>query len=540
MTLRPGYHVGKTYSLPPPSQMGLDAQYASWYPQQDTAFQRVLLSQAPLVAACLPTGSGKSVIGALLARLHATPSDPDSTNRAIILVSTKLLQDQEERGFSNLVSIRGQGNYECRWYEGDVHSKHTVEDGPCHAGEGCRWRGNGCYYYDALREAQGAKKPLLSNYAYFLSQSLYGQGGLGEPFTLRVCDEAHLLNDELERFFSLEFSGWDLGIIGDMAYGESIEEAAAWAKRVFNKARQKAEGAMGDAKSNSSPERVRRAKRLERLVQKVGKLAGGLPQETQWLVDSSGEGFKVVPLWPGRLYRWPRKTLFMSATITEKTLDYLLSPEQRETVEFMSFPSPFPVENRPVVHVKTVDMSYGRADLGVWCDRIDQIIDRRLDRKGMVHTTSYDRARYLLQNSRHRGLMIGHDEKNIGGAVKRFKLASAPAVLVSPSATTGVDLPGDECRYIIVGKIPFRGSTDVLEKARRGADPDWSNYQAAQTIVQECGRAVRSVDDWAEVIIVDDAWQWFVKRARGMFPNWFLESYKGSLATVPDPIVKAV
>ncbi len=523
--------------LPPPNQLGLDAKYSAWFPNQEDAFTKAIQSDSSLIAACLPTGSGKSVLGALLAKMHVSPS---SKNRAVILVSTKLLQDQEEEGFSDLVSIRGQGNYICRLQAERTLEKVTVDDAPCHAGTSCAYRTGGCYYYDRLKLASNTKEPVLSNYAYYLSQTRFGNG-LGDPFTLRICDEAHLLNDELEKFFSLPFSGSDLGILGDMAFGEDLESVKAWAVRVASVASLRAARAKNDAKSRpDNKDAVRLSRRLERLEYRVHHLATLKEDLTPWFLDlSNKEGFNVVPLWPGRLYKWPSQTVFMSATMTEKTLDYLLSPEQRREVEYLSFPSAFPVENRPIVHVKTCDMSYNRANLAVWTDRIDQIIDRRLDRKGLIHTTSFDRARYLMNHSRHRGLMITHDAGKAEWAVARFKNSPSPAILVSPSMTTGVDLPHEDCRYVIVGKVPFRTSTDVLEKARRASDKEWANYQAAQVIVQECGRAVRSADDRAETIIVDDAISWFMKRARAQFPDWWLDSYRGSMDTVPDPLVRA-
>ena len=192
-------------------------------------------------------------------------------------------------------------------------------------------------------------------------------------------------------------------------------------------------------------------------------------------------------------------------------------------------------------HVPTTRVSYRSDDYSatIWQSRIDQIIQRRLDRKGIVFTVSYDRARLLMSRSRYKNIMLTHSTGDVTLVINRFKQMKAPAVLVSPSVTTGYDFPAElyNIRYIVVGKIPYPDTRDPVMEARRRDDPDWPSYMAMDTLIQETGRATRSETDKCEVLVVDDNICWFYPKFQHFAPKWFQERWKGSLSCVPDPLV---
>ena len=68
--------------------------------------------------------------------------------------------------------------------------------------------------------------------------------------------------------------------------------------------------------------------------------------------------------------------------------------------------------------------------------RLDQIIGKRLDRKGIVHTVSYARRDWVLKWSKYSRLLWTHAPDNTEKIVEQFKRAAPPAVLVSPSLST--------------------------------------------------------------------------------------------------------
>jgi len=135
--------------------------------------------------------------------------------------------------------------------------------------------------------------------------------------------------------------------------------------------------------------------------------------------------------------------------------------------------------------------------------------------------------------------MITHSTRDVVDAVNMFKESSPPIVLVSPSVTTGYDFPMPEGnpQYIIAGKLPYPDTSSPVAKARQEDDKEWSSYIAMESLVQSAGRCSRSVEDKSEILIIDDNWKWFLKRYGKFAPAWFRARYRGSLATVPDPLV---
>jgi len=114
--------------------------------------------------------------------------------------------------------------------------------------------------------------------------------------------------------------------------------------------------------------------------------------------------------------------------------------------------------------------------------------------------------------------------------VLRFKrdIGSRP-ILVSPAITTGFDFPGAECRFAIIGKIPFPDTRSELFKAREKDDPEYSAYLVGQTLDQMAGRGMRSESDWCETFIVDDNIRWYISRyGRKFLSRSFREAYQVS------------
>ena len=138
--------------------------------------------------------------------------------------------------------------------------------------------------------------------------------------------------------------------------------------------------------------------------------------------------------------------------------------------------------------------------------------------------------------------MFTHDTNNVVQVVDAFKAAPPPAVLVSPTVTTGWDFPMLSSghgipQYAIVGKIPYPDTKSVITKARHDDDKEWSSYLAMETLVQSAGRLTRSAEDKAEIFVVDDSFLWWWPRFRKFAPKWFVRRVQGSLKTVPDPLV---
>jgi ATP-dependent DNA helicase DinG len=515
--------------LPPPCTFGAGDRYQTWRQGQDAALLRIVDTDKRFLALTLPTGAGKSLIyiAAGLAAGH----------RMAVLTATKALQTQLMNDFARagLVDMRGQTNYPCV-----LLPNETVADGPCHHGYKCPEKDDGCLYYHAARIAQGSNL-VVTNYAYWVSAHRAAERNkTGLPlgrFKILVLDEAHVAPDELSAMLEIQLPPRDLRLFDSHPFTENLKDWIDWAERARAKANRAYEAIKLAAASPHADWRTRRrATELRNLASDLTDLASA---KGEWVVQRKEKYISFCPLWPApyaesRLFLGVPKVVVTSATVRPKTLELLGVPEGDREIE--DYRSTFPVSSRLVRHVPTVRMSHysKAADIDKWIARIDEIIDGRLDRKGIVHTVSYERAAAVLRLSRHRSIMITHESGEAEDAVGRFRRLHAPAVLVSPSVTTGVDFPGSDCRYQIIAKIPFPTKCDRVVEARTSSDPEYGMYLAMQAIVQAAGRGVRSETDWCETFVIDDMWAWFWPQWRRFAPLWFHQAVTRSLA-VPAP-----
>ena len=142
-----------------------------------------------------------------------------------------------------------------------------------------------------------------------------------------------------------------------------------------------------------------------------------------------------------------------------------------------------------------------------------------------------------MQRSRYNSIMMSHSREDVIRMVERFRESKAPSVFISPSVTSGWDFPEDDCRYIVIGKIPYPDTRDPVMKERTKDDKDWTSFMAMETLVNEAGRGTRSRLDKCEVLIVDDSWKWFYPSYKQFAPTWFQDRVVGSVASVPDPLI---
>jgi Rad3-related DNA helicase len=206
--------------------------------------------------------------------------------------------------------------------------------------------------------------------------------------------------------------------------------------------------------------------------------------------------------------------------------------------DFLEADSPFPAAQRPIYWLRCgVAMKWSNTKLEreFHVRRLDDVIGKRLDRKGIIHAVSYDRARYIKETSRYGDYMIIHDSDTTRATIEQFKQAAAPAILVSPSVHTGTDFPYDSARWQIIAKLPFPDVRSGIAAARQVRDRTYSTRFAATTIVQMVGRIVRSTDDAGETFIIDDTWEWFYTRNLRLFPKAFKEAHR-QVTVAPEPM----
>lgn len=143
------------------------------------------------------------------------------------------------------------------------------------------------------------------------------------------------------------------------------------------------------------------------------------------------------------------------------------------------------------------------------------ILDEHQDEKGIIHCHTYKIARYLKYNIKSRkyaNRILIHDSQNRDAVLQKHMNSKEPTVLLSPSMTEGVDLKGDLSRFQIICKVPYPYLGDPIIRKRMSKNSKWYPMKAAMSIVQACGRSVRTVDDTAVTYILDSDWSSFYRK----------------------------
>lgn len=519
-----------------PSDVGLPAKFRTWRPNQTLALTRGLASTHVYQAHSMPVGDGKSAYYIAQALLSST--------RACILTSTKGLQSQLVSDFNliGLIDMRGRNNYPC--IDKDCRS---CEDGQYH-----RCPPEECAYEQARNKMLDASL-VVSNYSYYTRSYRYGRG-MGE-FDLLVCDEAHDSDSEVCAAMAIEVAYWEASKIGiNLPREGTLEDWHEWAAEslpiITDHLDQLKLVAESDKLERGRPH-ISTVKEMRFWNSVATKVKSILEISGEWVVEHIGDGYRLEPVWAedyaaAILFRNVPKVILVSATMVKKTI-HLLGIEDDE-IDFYEYASSFPPSHSPV-YVYPATGSNGRPlqinhrtsedDYVLWTARMDNIIRRRLDRKGIIHSVSYERSQTIRANSEFSAHMIVPKKgSETADCIARFRAAKPPAILVSPAITTGLDFSYSSSEYNIIPKVPFLDTRGKVLTARQEEDKEYAPYITAQTIVQAHGRTMRAADDRSESWILDANFIWFIRKYHALFPFWFhrLISYPRTMPSPPAPL----
>ena len=510
-------------SCPSPVLFGMPEKFEFWRTNQAEAFNNLIALDDRFIMQICPTGFGKS-----LTYMTAALAIP---GRTIILTSTKGLQSQLLRDFGGIkgvTDIRGKGNYKCV-----IEPNTTCDSGPCSIGSKCVLKDSGgCIYYDKYKEALNAKV-VITNYAYWMTMGEYGQG-LGK-YSLMILDEAHSAPDHLTSHMevNLRRSNVEERKLNLDKIPSNHDSMRTWAIGLL----EEIDYMIRSMKEGGRDSNRRSIIKLLSLKSKMQRLSN---MRNDWVWEDDGDCVTLSPVWPSpyseaKLFMGVPKVLFTSATCIPKTANML--GVENDNLHVEEYPHSFPLRNRMLYHIPTIRLNFrtGKMEMRQWTSRIDQIIRGRLDRKGIIHTISYGRRDTVMIGSRFNSHMVSHKRRDTEAVVRKFKMSEPPLILVSPSMSTGWDFPDDQCRYQIIGKIPYPNTTGKIMKARTETDREYTSYVAMQQLVQACGRGVRSKEDWCETFVIDDNIKWFLPTYKSMAPEWFRESYK-SVRVIPKAV----
>ena len=493
-----------------------------------------------------PTGSGKSLLARAIAGCARQPDEAapsDATGAYYTTPQVSQLDDvADDELLDDLKIIRGKRNYSCI-LPGETET--PVNRAPCAREKGydCSVKHRCPYFSD--RAIASNREIAAMTLAYFMRTAG------SEVFRQRdvvVIDEAHGLAEWAEMYATIDLNPrtvptWDELSVPDLRDG-GIDRAVRFAENVVGAFRRRKDELVAQQELDPSE-----AAERDKLQELIGELQWFVEDyrdaesATTWVIDqqdgetgSEGEGgaITIKPMNPERYLShtvWERGNKFalLSATILNKAAFCRQVGLDPENVALVDVGHTFPVENRPLYDVTQGKMTYEHRDdtLPDIARTVVRLMQRHRGEKGIIHAHSYAIQERLADRLAEFGVgdrVRTHDKDDRDAQLESWKATDGEAVLLSVKMEEALDLNGDLARWQVLCKAPFLNTGDS-RVAHRLEDGQWAWYYrtALRTVIQACGRVVRSPDDHGATYLADSSLLQVFDRAEGDVPPWFAD-----------------
>lgn len=498
------------------------------------------------------TGVGKSAIGLTISRYVYSSLASNKDPGAYFLTTQKILQEQyvsDFGGFSGpMKSIKSSSNYTCSFNKktscGESLRALKTAEKESRFWKSCTFN---CVYRNAKESFLNSKES-VTNFPYFLAETQYA--GKITPRQVLIIDEAHNIDNELSKFvevtlsekFCTSFLGFSIPEnMTQLQYINWITDTyvptISSKLKHLEKMMEKYIGLKEKIKSGEFSNVAKKFEMLDKHVCKVRRFLE-LYDKDNWVLNKIDEDqrsarkiqFKpidIAPYAPDMLYSYGDVVIMMSATILDRDAFCECAGIPKQEAAFISLPSPFPIENRPIVYsgIGKMNASSINDTLPRMAMAVKEILKQHNNEKGIIHCHSYKIAHFLKNNIRSSRLLI-HGSHNRDMILEKHKRSKKPTVIISPSMSEGVDLKDDLSRFQIVCKVPYPYLGDKLVKKKMNKWRWWYALQTAKAIVQSVGRSVRSSEDSAVTYILDSDFERFFSSNSSLFPQEFRRSMK--------------
>jgi len=569
-----------------PVELELPKKFKGWRGQQEDVIEQIVLSDKSLYLLDAPTGSGKSLIGIASSLIWRTNwlvtrtlmgEDLDGLlpKRVIYVTRTKQLQDQLLHDFPNSRTIKGRTNFRCLLAP-DKFPEFTADDCPHNS----KCDKDLCPYLIAKKEALAADIAVLNESYYMAEANGPGQFS-GADFV--ILDEIDSIESTLMNNISMNISLTTMEDFG-IEPPADWEDWRSWLEWwTSTQVKRNGVATKAQAKVDAQPSfdewtdvEIRAGKRAKRLGNFNDNLAAFMTETLQQLLVNSGtvNGRESIPVAEAvritisgketpfviqevrdkkgyisrfdlkpvtvrnfakkRLWRHAERFLGMSGTILSPVVLARELGLQETAYDYRQIPSPFAIVNRPIFFWPVANMRKQNIDngeaLATMLDAVDQIMKRYPGEKGLIHAVSYQIASAIKRDQENKGCerIITHDSETRADQLEVFKAARRPLVMLSPSFDRGVDLPGDQCRFIIVCKVPYLnlGDKQVAARLKAPGGDQWYVFKAIQTLMQMSGRGVRNETDHCDTYILDQQFNGLLARTKQYVPKWWMDAIR--------------
>ena len=514
-----------------------------------TAF---LVDQKKYVVMCASTGTGKSILGAVIADVigHLKGSKLAS----LILMHNNALTKQYHDTFSSFeldryMQLKGANNYKCGvlstnstdgFVSAEQCAKRKLEqDG---AGPFIEKHCKSCEY-NRLKAMKNQSANVITNFSYYFVDRQYSK--IFDERAIVVWDEAHTINDvfcehnaiyiskerltkayeEIARVLTTKAGpilkqlkmvqlALDAGKIDESNYMTYLKAMMAVYKTAHADIQEMADKPGLEMKDYTRLTKI--AKKYFNYGCKIGDLLTYKYEHVFEFNEKTTE-LTVKPVFIGDMFE---KTLvhspfnlFMSATISKEYVTETLQLKESD-VEFIRVAPSFPASNKQVIFYDVRSLNYKSMQdptvIKTICSNTANIVNNHVEgfqENGIILTPSFVIAEKIAEAIRRSKVKVEVFEHKRGEKseelIRSFKASKKPCVLISPSIYEGVDLPGDLSRYQVIIKAPFPSLGEKRMSYILKSHPTIYELLTIQKIVQGCGRSVRSVDDHAITYILD-------------------------------------
>ena len=526
------------------------------------AIEQQLKSGYKTIILSAPTGVGKSLIAATLARYYGS---------SFIVTASKQLQDQYSKDLKFLMPVKGKSNFAClklmeqqKLKKFDVkkaiQNGLTCEKGICEESrikngkktvEVCKFKpkigeleefnDDYCHYYEQKYRALVSPHSIW-NYASYFQLMKFSRKAYAEYISkpIAIFDEAHKIEDQIIQFIGFDIYGGSLAECGIDVKAYSLDDIDMIAQLVDDLAREYSKQIKEMQESRSFQLRPDYAA-LARLENRYERMANAhaeiLTNKENFIInepfkDSAGN-FSSVSIKPLDISKYVssffdlENQIFMSATIDKESFceNTGLDPSK---VAFVDTPkSPFLPDKRRInfLNIRKLSRSTSWNDELSVIKKIDDIMSEHAHDRGLILTSSEKRCFDILNNlseKNRKRIRICHSRNESGMSqdeVLQEHAEDENGVLLSSSLWEGVDLKDDLSRFQIIAKAPYPNLSEKRTKIKMEKFPLWYKSQTLMKLLQGFGRSIRNEEDWAVTYVLDSAAHDLLIQSKAMIPK---------------------
>jgi len=498
-----------------------------------------------------PTGLGKSAIGSALCFWAAQKGFAmrEGTQRGgFYLVTQKLLQDQIAEDIQRYKPqlrdarlIKSASEYPCPHYNDCMSGRTMSEKKVCP-----QVKERSCNYLKALQEFFRAQMS-VTNYPYFFAERTFVQAL--KKRQILIADECHSLEGQLLNFVELTINRSTIEKYTphvDMPKMTRLAEFSKWVGNDFLPPLKKRLDMLYEKMQVAEVPDRKDQKEFRSLTTYVNRCKTALAEialrPDNWVYwqerdkkgnnVSSAKPIDAAPFMPELITDAAEVRVYMSAYSGPKEVFCRSLGLDPEKVAAASYGSTFDPERRPV-HMTFIgsmnrqNIEYTQPSM---LRQIARIAKVHANEKGVVHTHSYKLGKAVYDHLVAEGLgdrvFFPSNSRDRTDAWEMHTVSTAPTILISPSMTEGFNMADDLARWQIIAKVPYPYLGDEQVQAKKDRSPEWYILQTCMTILQACGRVMRSDEDHGVTYILDTDFRRLFNQNKRFFPKWLTAAFK--------------